>query len=439
MNVDGLIDTILTKAAAAGAGSAEVFYDASESRPVQFEDNRVKYIATKSERGVGLRIIKDGRIGFSSTSDLGRIDELAANALESAKFGQEARFEFPATCEAAAVQVYDDRVPAFSTREMAELGQEAINRVLARHPDVQCSAEIAASIGEEEVANTNGLSVGHRSTSFSMHITVLAVDDDGLLWVGDGKTGSNLLTDTTAFTDKVVRDLDLAQSEASVSTGAVTAVFTPDAMSTLLLTLSQGVNGKLVQKGASPLTDRLGEQVLDERISIFDDGLVDFAASSAPHDTEGLPSARTPLFENGVLRNYLLDLQTAGVLGCRPTGNGLRDYSTQPGPGDNNTMVAPGDTSFDDMLAGIKHGLLVDSVLGGGMGNALAGDFSVNVALGFLIENGKLAGRAKNCMVFGNVYDLLCEGVAAVGDTPEMKGSMSMPHFCFKEVSIGSQ
>ena len=438
MNVDGLIDTILTKAAA-GADSAEVFYDASESRPVEFENNQVKYIATKSERGIGLRVIKNGRIGFSSTSDFGRIDELVENALESAKFGQEARFEFPAACAPADVQIYDGRVPAFDAREMTELGQEAIGRVLARYPGVQCSAEIATSTGDELIANTNGLHIGHRSTSFSVHITALAVDDDGLLWVGDGKTGSRLLTDTTRFTDKIISDLDLAQKEASIPTGTVTAIFTPDAMSTLLLTLSQGVNGKLVQKGASPLTDRLGEQVLDERISIFDDGLVDFAASSAPHDTEGLPSARTPLFENGVLRNYLLDLQTAGMLDARPTGNGLRSYASQPGPGDNNTMIIPGDTPFEEMLAGIKHGLLVDSVLGGGMGNALAGDFSVNVALGFLIENGKLAGRVKNCMVFGNVYDLLRDGVAAIGDTLEMKGSMSMPHFCFKEVSIGSQ
>ena len=438
MNVDGLIDTILTKAAA-GADSAEVFYDASESRPVEFENNQVKYIATKSERGIGLRVIKNGRIGFSSTSDFGRIDELVENALESAKFGQEARFEFPAACAPADVQIYDDRVPAFDAREMTELGQEAIGRVLARYPGVQCSAEIATSTGDELIANTNGLHIGHRSTSFSVHITALSVDDDGLLWVGDGKTGSKLLADTTLFTHKIVRDLELAQNEAAVATGTYPAIFTPDAMSTLLLTLSQGVNGKLVQKGASPLTGKLGDRLLDERISVYDDGLIDFAASSAPHDTEGLPSARTTLFENGVLTNYLLDLQTAGMLGVRPTGNGLRDYSSQPGPGDNNTVIAPGDTPFAEMLGGIERGLLVDSVLGAGMGNALAGDFSVNVALGFLIENGKLAGRAKNCMIFGNVYDLLRDGVAAVGDKPEMKGSMSMPHFCFKEISVGAQ
>jgi len=438
MDVNELVDTILRKAGAA-AGSAEVFYDSSEARPVEFENNKLKCVATKAERGIGLRLIKNGRIGFSSTSDLGRIGELVENALESAKFGQEAKFEFPAACEPADVAVYDGDVPAFGSREMAELGQEAIDRVLARYPDVQCSAEISASIGDELVANTNGLSVGHRSTSFSVHITALSVDGDGLLWVGDGKTGSKLLADTTLFTDKIVRDLELAQNEAAVSTGTYPAIFTPDAMSTLLLTLSQGVNGKLVQKGASPLTGKLGERLLDERISVYDDGLIDFAASSAPHDTEGLPSARTPLFEHGVLTNYLLDLQTAGMLGARPTGNGLRDYSSQPGPGDNNTVITPGDTPFAEMLGGIERGLLVDSVLGAGMGNALAGDFSVNVALGFLIENGELTGRAKNCMIFGNVYGLLRDGVAAVGDKPEMKGSMSMPHFCFKEISVGTQ
>ncbi len=438
MDIQNLADTILGKTAA-DADAAEVFYDASESRPVEFENNKLKYVATKSERGIGLRVIKDGRIGFSSTSDLRRIDELVENALESARFGQEATFEFPASCEPAAVEVYDDAVPEFGTARMTELGQAAIDRVLAKYPDVQCSAEVAASVGDELIANTNGLCVGHRLTTFSVHITALSIADGGLLWVGDGKTGSKLLTDTAPFTDKIVRDLDLARDEAAATTGSYPTIFTPDAMATLLLTLSQGVNGKLVQKGASPLTGRIGEQVLDERISIYDDALIDFAASSAPHDTEGLPSRRTPLFENGVLRTYLLDLQTAGMLGAEPTGNGLRGYGSQPGPGDNNTVIEPGDTPVGDMLADIKSGLLVDSVLGAGMGNALAGDFSVNVALGFWIENGKPVGRAKNCMIFGNVYDLLRDGVAAIGDTPEMKGSMSMPHVLFKELSIGTQ
>jgi len=438
IDIDALTDTVLRKAGAA-ADAAEVFYDSSESRPVEFENNRLKYVATKSGRGVGLRVIQDGRIGFSSTSDLNRIDELVKNALESAKFGQEAKFEFPSKCEPADVKSYDKNVPAFTTREMTEFGQDAIDQVLDKHPDVQCTAHVSTAISDERVANTNGLDVGHRSTTFSMDLTALAVNDDSLLWVGDGRASSRLLTDAAPLSRKVVSDLDRAKVEASISTGTYPTIFTPDAMATVLISLSQGVNGKLVQKGASPLVGRLGEQIADERVSALDDALIDYAASSAPHDTEGLPSTRTPLIENGVLKNFLFDLQTAGILGTKPTGNGLRGYGSQPAPGHNNTVVSPGDTPFEEMLHDIKHGLLVDSVLGGGMSNTLAGELSVNVELGFLIQNGSLAGRVKNCMIFGNVYDLMKDGIAAIGDTPEMKSSLSVPHFCFKGISVAAQ
>jgi PmbA protein len=437
MNVDNLLDTVLSKAA--GADAAEVFYESSESRPVEFEDNRLKYVATKSGRGVGLRVIRDGRLGFSSTSDFDRLDELVENAMESAKFGEQARFEMPASCEPAQVKVSDDAISKITTKEMTEIGQAGIDALLQHHPDVQCSAEIDATESTERLVNSKGLDVGHASTSFSAHLTALSVTDDGFQWVGDGKSGCRLLPNITPFVDKVSADLERSKTAAKLDTGIYPAVFTPDAMSVLLISLSQGVNGKIIQKGASPLSDRLGEQILDKRISVIDDSLVDYASSSAPHDTEGLTSRQTPLVENGVLQNYLFDLQTAGIMGVEPTGNGLRGYSSQPSPGHNNTMVSPGDTSFDDMVAGIEKGILVDHVLGGGMSNTLAGEFSVNVELGFIIENGALGGRVKNCMIFGNVYDLLKDGIACIGDVCQMKSSLSMPHFCFKGISIGSQ
>jgi PmbA protein len=438
MNVDTLIDTILSKAGAT-ADAAEIFYESSESRPVEFENNAVKYVATKGSRGVGLRVIKDGRIGFSSTSDFSRLDELVENALESATFGQEAKFEFPDCCEPAPVAVFDDTVPACTTKQMAELGQSAIDAVRANHPDVQCQATYTAAESEERVANTRGLDVGHRSTTYSRHVHALSVSDDGFLWVGDGRNGCRFDADDAAIVDKVVSDLDLARTVTRIETGRFPVIFTPDAVGTLLISLSQGVNGKLVQKGASPLADRIGEQIADERITVYDDALVDYAASSAPHDTEGLTATRTTLVQKGVLKSFIYDLQTAGILGAEPTGNGLRGYGSRPSPSHDNTVFEPGDVPFEQMLAGIRRGLLVDQVLGGGQSNTLAGEFSVNVELGFLIENGRPVGRAKDCMIFGNVYDLLRDGVEAIGDRCVMKGSLSLPHICFKDVSVSAQ
>ncbi len=439
MNVNELIDRILSQAGAR-ADAAEVYFNSSESRPVEFENNKLKYIATKSGRGVGLRVIHNGRIGFSSTSDFSRLDELVDSAMESARFGQEARFEFPEDCRPSEVRVYDERVKELEPKQMADLGHRAIDAILTEHPDVQCSGSVSASVSRERVANTRGLDIGYTSTRSTVSLTALAVgDDEGILWVGDRWSRADLVSDVSPLVEKINHDLELAEQTAALSTGTYPAIFTPDAMGTLLLSISQGVNGKMVQKGASPLTGRIGEQILDERITVIDDALTEFGPASAPHDTEGLVSGRTTLIDKGVLNSYLFDLQTAGMLGERPTGNGLRSYSSQPNPGHNNTMILPGDTPYPDMLAGIKRGILVDAVLGGGMSNTLAGAFSVNVDLGFLIEDGRFAGRIKNCMIAGNVYDLLKDGIETIGDTPEMKGALSVPHFCFKGIRLGTQ
>ena len=72
--------------------SVEVLYDEGESRSVSFENNKLKYVNTKSIRGIGLRVIKDGRIGFSSTTDFRKPEKLVVNAIESDKFGQIAAF-----------------------------------------------------------------------------------------------------------------------------------------------------------------------------------------------------------------------------------------------------------------------------------------------------------------------------------------------------------
>jgi PmbA protein len=59
------------------------------------------------------------------------------------------------------------------------------------------------------------------------------------------------------------------------------------------------------------------------------------------------------------------------------------------------------------MLRGIRQGLLVHEFLGLGQGNPINGEFSVNVFLGFKIDNGKLVGRVKDVMLAGNAFDAL--------------------------------
>jgi PmbA protein len=69
--------------------------------------------------------------------------------------------------------------------------------------------------------------------------------------------------------------------------------------------------------------------------------------------------------------------------------------------------MSPGDVSFEEMVASVEEGLMVHDYLGLGQGNPINGEFSVNVVLGYKIEDGKVAGRVKDVMLAGNAFSAL--------------------------------
>ena len=415
--------------------SAEVIYEEGESRSISFENNKLKSVYTKSIRGIGLRVIKDGKIGFSSTTDFRNPQQLVTNALESATFGQEAKFEFQTKSQLKDTKLFDENVVNYPIDKGIQLGNDAIEKILSVNPDYECGVSIGKGVGKSRLLNSNGLDTSTRSTSFGTSMDILFVKEKGLLWVGEGESSARVDDDLDKLTTKMLYDLKLAEKEVDISTAAYPVVFTSKAIGNLLSTFESGCNGKLVQKGVSPLTGKLGDKIIDERISIYDDPTIDYADGSYDCDDEGVPAQRTPMFEAGVLKNYIFDLQTAGIMNTKSTGNGTRSFSSQPSPGNSNVIVEPGDMKFEDMIKDMKRGILVDQVLGGGQSNVLAGEFSVNIDLGYLVENGEIVGRVKDCMVAGNVFDVF-NNIIALGDKSDWHGSLRVPPFYFKSINL---
>ena len=415
--------------------SAEVIYEEGESRSISFENNKLKSVYTKSIRGIGLRIIKDGKIGFSSTTDFRKPEQLVTNALESAAFGQEAKFEFQPKGQLKNIKLFDENVVNYPIEKGIQIGKDAIEKALSVNSNYECGVSIGKGVGKSRLINSSGLDVSTQSTSFGTSIDILLVKDKGLLWVGEGESSAKVVDDLDKHTTKTLHDLRLAEKEVEVSTAGYPVVFTSKAIGTLLSTFETGCNGKMVQKGVSPLTGKLEQKIIDERISIYDDPTIDYADGSYVCDDEGVAAQRTPLFESGVLKNYIYDLQTAGIMNAKSTGNGTRSFASQPSPGNSNVIIEPGEMKFEDMIKDMKKGILVDQVLGGGQSNVLAGEFSVNIDLGYLVENGEIVGRVKDCMVAGNVFDIF-NNIVALGDKSDWHGSLRVPPFYFRSVNL---
>jgi len=420
------------------AEQTEVFMESGETRSVSFENNRLKRATAREFRGVGLRVFAGGRIGFASTTDLRDPRRVVEMALQSAQFGEKPRFELPGPGEPPSqVAVADRAVAGVPARQMVQMGREGLELSIAASRDYLFSADISTKVSSRRLLNSNGLDFQYVKTDMAATVQVKEVSDNGLLQVHEFKSWGRPFDSITDITRAALLGMERGRVIAPARDEAMPMIFTPKAVGNLLGPLLLALNGKHVHKGSSVLAGRLGERVLDDRITIRDDATVPHGPSSCPLDTEGVPTRRVALIEGGVLKGYLLDLQTAALLGLQSTGNGYRSYASQPAPESSNTIVEGGADACEDMVAALGRGVIVDQTLGTGQSNTLAGEFSVNVSLGFLTEGGRIQGRLKDCMVAGNVYELLSR-VEGIGGERQWVGSQYVPAICVGGIKLAA-
>jgi PmbA protein len=214
-----------------------------------------------------------------------------------------------------------------------------------------------------------------------------------------------------------------------VPTQQAPIVFAPETARTLIGSVFDAASGDAIWRGASFLAGRLNETIAASDLTIVDDSTMLLPAGvggfgTSPFDDEGLPSRRTIVVENGILRNYLLNTYTARKLGMKSTHNAARGLAGAPGTGCGNLFLAPGKLTPDQIIGGVSAGLYVTSLMGFGT-NLVTGDYSRG-ATGLWIENGQLTHAVEEVTIAGNLAEML-RGVTAIGNDLVFRGSVASP------------
>jgi len=425
------------------AQAAEVLLVEGKESPVEFRSGKLHSVEHKEIKGAGLRVIRNGRIGFSSTTDFGKLKELVDHAAAGAAFGQQAAFKFPVGCKPAGVKTADPQMEKFTTVRAVAEGQKALDQLAQKAPALKCDAGLNKRIYQITLANSRGFSGEYRKTSFSYDLNGVAVLGGSLLQLGQSRNSGHLDLATAEMTSKIAELYQNSKRTAKLSSGKMTVLFTPEAMRLLWLSIALGVNGKAEQKKTTPLLGRLGEKMLDPRITVSDDPLLPLGLASAPFDDEGVCGAKMDLFYKGVFTNFIYDLQTAGLLNKKSTGHGNRSFSTQPSPHVSNLVISGGKTKLAQIIKGMESGLIVYDLLGAGQSNIMAGDFSVNIGVGYQVEKGKIVGRVKDAMVAGNVYDILKNKVLEISAETEALEqnniAVNTPAMLFDDMNVAAK
>lgn len=414
---------------------AEVYYAASQDTPIEFSNNRLKSLETKATEGVALRVIADGKLGFASSTDLTRLEDLVDGAIATAEIGDPVEFDF--TKDVNSVESKSEFQPP-KTETLVGIGEDLIDKVHQYNPDILVDVNFHSRRGQEKLATTTNVYTEQHGQSLSAVISGNLVRGEDFLQAYAYEVTRDRQPDYQAILEKLIAKYKKAEGSASITSGTYPVLFTPSAVSSTMGRMFGTIfSGQSIVQKASPLTEKLGEKIADERISVFEDPTI--GVSACDFDDEGVPTSKKHLIEDGVVKQFYWDRRWAARHGIESSGNGFRGGISRPSPSLANVCIAPGQTAIDDLIAGMSEGIIVDRVLGAGQSNVLAGEFSVNIDLGYKVEQGKIVGRVKDTMVAGNIFEAFTN-LVDLSDRAEWVGSSSyVPHILFSGLGVAAR
>ncbi|MEL7316365.1 MAG: TldD/PmbA family protein, partial [Cyanobacteria bacterium J06559_3] len=398
-NANTLPEQLLELAKRSGAEAAEVFQSASFAQPVFFEANRLKQLESNQLEGTALRLWKAGRPGIAVAYGKIEPELLVAKAIAISQLNESEAIELTA----GTAQHYPDVGIAVEVSQLIEWGEAAIDQIRQRYPEVICEAELECDVETTRILNSSGLDYGYSDTTLSGYLGAEWVRGDDFLSVSDGQICRGTLA-PDLLAKQILKRLTWAEHNTKPVVGRVPVLFTAKAADMLWGTVHAALSGKRVLEESSPWSDRVGDKVTAEALTIYQDP--DAGPFSCPFDDEGTQTQRLTFIDQGVLRLFYTDRTVGKELGEGSTGNGFRPgLESSPTPGLFNTLIQPGNQSLEALIQSLDNAIVVDQILGDVAG--ISGEFSINVDLGFRVRNGVIQGRVKDTMVSGNVYTAL--------------------------------
>jgi PmbA protein len=430
----------------AGEGEqVEAYVARGSDVDVAVYDAQVESFSAADSEGVGIRVIVDGRQGFSYAGSLDPevIADAFAEARENAGFGTPDEFAGIATPDGVApvvMSLVSDDFASVSADEKIALALELERRVKEGDPRIRTVPR--TSYGdvrvEAAIATSTGIATTYARTRCAISAYALAGDGDETQTGGGysvGQAWADLDIDKAAG-DAIERSTRMLGATKPAS-ARLPVVFEDTVASSFLSIVGSTLSGDAVLKGRSLFANRLDEVVAAPLLTLVDDPTDERAYGAGPSDAEGLASRRNALIEDGRLLAFLYDSHSGRRAGVASTASAVRGgFKTTPGVGCRALAVAPGATSRDDIYKAIGTGLLVQSVSGIHSGvNPVSGDFSVG-AEGLMIRDGQLAEPVREITVASTIQRML-QDLVAVGDTLEwLPGAAAGVLLAFDAMSI---
>lgn len=312
------------------------------------------------------------------------------------------------------IQTFSKKIDSFSIKDLIEIGNTLLNKLKKIDKNLSIEIDVNKITKENKIFNSNNLHLEGEKNFLSVTASIFKPEENNFIEIYDAvslKNDEDIYNEIEKMLGRMKFLYSFSGSQTKLKEGKYNVIFTPKAFSTILEMILLSFNGDLIYKNISFFSDKKNKKVFKIPVNILDNPLLDNYPASYNFDGDGLEGKKIFLIENGIVKNFLLDLQTAGKLKISSNGHSFRSYSSLPKPSYSNIFFFLEDKrfidSFENIINSSDNVILVDQFLGAGQSNIISGEFSVNIELAFLIENGKIKGRVKDCMLAGNLFEIL--------------------------------
>ncbi len=421
---EALLSDIIKAALQRGGEYADVFVERKRPLLIVLDNGVVEKISTGVVAGVGIRLVFDeGKSAYAVSNDMSPDALLeAARSLARAatgSYGSEGsegkaapmdlrtaspgvRFEFSPT--SGDVDMESKLALIKGADRAARAEGSALRQVRVIYRDLVQNVQMATSEGvlaEDTRVHTVG-------------IVQAVAEGDGVVQTGSESVGG--LRGFDIFDDEPLDEAARKAAGLAVKLlgarrapgGRMPVVISSHAGGTMIHeAIGHGLEGDLAGQGLSRFSGKVGQLVASPLVTVVDDATLPGKRGSYGFDDEAVPSSRTVLVHEGVLRAFMQDRLSAARTGLPLTGNGRREsYLQMPIPRMSNTLIVPGNDDPQKILSATAEGLFVRK-MGGGQVNTVNGDFVFDVMEGYLIKDGIPGELVRGATLTGNGPEVL--------------------------------
>ena len=390
-----------------GAEWADVSAFAFSDKSVSVENGSIKAAESARTSGLVIRVFIDGGRGFYSTNGLDdeEITRAAALAYDMAVSAEKDPdfVSLPEPDEAEEVGgLYDPTVENFSIEDCVAVCMRNVEGAKKVCEDVIVMGGVDAGSYESVFLSLSGIDIRKKRTSIEAGIFSIIRRQDDTGSFHDFDTGHNLEdVQLDDLGESVTKEAQKFLGARKIKTKRMPLVLGPLASFSFLHSIAASANAESYQRRRSFFTDKLGEKIASEKLTIVDDGIIPKGIYSGSYDGEGAKRKRVTIIEAGTLAALLYNCYTAHKSRAANTGHGSQSGGISP----TNCRVSLGEKSAEDIIKGTAEGLYIN--VGAISADSVSGDISSSVDFAFKIENGEIAYPVASAMIGGHIFELL--------------------------------